>query len=393
MPRIAHFVSHPIQYFAPLYRALSQSPEIDLTVFFASDFGTKPSFDSGLSKVVQFDVPLLDGYQHQFLKNSAAVDSGLNLDNFQCPELAQTLQQGQFDLVWIHGWGHQFQRQVAAAARRVGIPYVLRGESTLLEAPLYSIRWWRRWWKHRSILRHAAACWYVGIRNREFLTSMGVENNRLFPAHYSVDTEFFAQRLLPLHERACMRAGQGVAPGDLVVVTIAKLIGRKRVDDVIRAVGACSNSIKLWVLGDGKDAEMLKELAERVAPGRVTWFGFTNQQAIPEVLSAADVFVLASDEETWGLVTNEAMSCGLPAIVSDKVGCGADLVSPGKTGFTYQCGDVPALADCIKKMFDSRTLAELKAAAKDRVLEHYSVRATAHQIVDATQALCVGKSY
>ena len=391
MPRIAHIVTHPIQYFAPLYRLLSESPEIELTVLFGSDFGTKPSFDPGLQSVVQFDTPLLEGYRFQFLRNLGDGQPGGNSASFDCPDILSVLKQGQFDCVWIHGWGYRFQKQAARAAQEMGIPYLIRGESTLLDAPKYSFRWLRRFLLHGPFLRRATACLYVGEKNRQFLRSMGVAEDRLLPANYSVDTDFFQQGCLNAEERRQFRDARDITPDQIVVVTVAKLIARKRVADIVRAVARCQSNVTLWVLGDGELAEPLKTMAGELLPGRVNWFGFTNQRAIPAALSAADLFILASDEETWGLVVNEAMACGLPAVVSDKVGCGADLIRAGETGSIFPCGDIKALAACIQAMSNPESLSKLKTSAAARVVEHYSARATADQLLQAFRTLDIGR--
>lgn len=394
MIRIAHFVTHPIQYFAPLYRTLTRSEGVDLTVFFGSDFGTKPSFDPGLSSVVQFDTPLLEGFRFEFLNNQGDGQPGGNPASFDCPDLRPCLGSRNFDVVWIHGWGYRFQRQAADVAESLRLPYLLRGESTLIEAPFLSLRWIRRFVLHHRMIKSAARCLYVGYENRRFFRSFGVPAARLIPAHYSIDVDFFRSHCLSEADGIKFRARHGIDERSLVVVTVAKLIPRKRVADIIEAIALCPSHVHLWVLGEGWQSETLKKLAEQVAPNRVKWFGFTNQRAIPGILSSADVFVLASDEETWGLVVNEAMACGLPAIVSSKVGCSKDLVIAGETGFVYSCGDVALLAEAMQRLLaDKATLTRMKESAFQRVALQYSVDATAHQIIEGVRQVAQASVY
>ncbi len=386
MLRIAHFVTHPIQYFAPLYRAIAEFADVELTVFFGSDFGTKPSFDPGLGREVQFDIPLLEGFRFEFLKNHGDGKPGGRAASFDCPDLVQRLSSRSFDVVWIHGWGYRFQQQAATAAESHGIPYVIRGESTLVEAPFLSLRWIRRFVLHHRLIRRAATCLYVGEQNRRFYRSFGVASARLMPAHYSIDVEFFQKQCLNEADQGALRLRHGIDENGVIIVTVAKLISRKRVADLVEAIARCPSRVHLWVLGDGELAESLKQLAARIASGRVTWFGFTNQQAIPGILSAADVFALASDEETWGLVVNEAMACHLPAVVSSKVGCAKDLVVEGETGVVYPCGNIGALTDAITRLTSDRAaLARMKSLAFHRVEAEYSSKATARQLVTAFQ--------
>ena len=100
--------------------------------------------------------------------------------------------------------------------------------------------------------------------------------------------------------------------------------------------------------GSGELEPELRQIAAD-ASVRAEFMGFVNQSELPAVYGAADLLVLPSDgRETWGLVVNEAMACGVPAVVSDAVGCAPDLVEPGATGAIFPLGDVAALATAIE---------------------------------------------
>ena len=122
----------------------------------------------------------------------------------------------------------------------------------------------------------------------------------------------------------------------------------------------------------------------------VSFAGFLNQTEMPRAYAAADCLVLPSDYgETWGLVVNEAMACGLPAIVSDRVGCGPDLVMEGKTGFVFSFGDAESLAE---RMLRMATMPETERQAMGRlaqqhVLSHYSIDVAVNKLIDAVSRL------
>jgi glycosyltransferase involved in cell wall biosynthesis len=104
---------------------------------------------------------------------------------------------------------------------------------------------------------------------------------------------------------------------------------------------------------------------------------------------AADFLALPSDfGETWGLVVNEAMACGLPALVSDRVGCGPDLVEDGVTGAVFPCGDVEALAERLRDLASNpERLRTMGRRAQERVLEGYSVQRAVAGTVEAVEFL------
>jgi glycosyltransferase involved in cell wall biosynthesis len=386
--RLAHFVTHPIQYFAPLYRRLAAQPGVELTVLFGSDFGLRPSFDEGFGRTVRFDVPLLEGYHHRFLTNRGSGVPARGYGNFDCPDADTLLAGNKFDVLWVHGWAHKAHWQFFRAARRHAVPYLIRGETSLLLKPKYSLPWLVTAIHVSRMVRGAATCLYIGRSNRAFYASLGVPESRLRPAHYSVDAAGFRAAAGSEPERAECRRQFGAEPDVLVVACAAKAIARKRLGDAIRAVGKLGPTVRLWILGDGPLRPQLEALAAREAPGRVVWHGFVNQSQMPRLLAAADVFAMPSDTEPWGLAVNEAMSVGLPAVCSSAVGCAADLVRPGETGYQYRVGDIAALANYLDKLrADPAARRRMGRAAQELIVNEYDTGATARQIADAVQQL------
>jgi glycosyltransferase involved in cell wall biosynthesis len=389
MIRLGHFVTHPIQYFAPLYRALAARDDLEFTVLFGSRFGLQPSFDEGFGKTIQYDVPLLDGYRHRFLTNRGNGEPTRGGGNFDCPDLDAVCREERFDAVWVHGWSYLAQWQAFASCRKRDVPYLVRGETTLLLKPRWSLRWCAARLLQGRMLRTAGACLYIGRGNRDFYASMGVAEARLHPAHYSIDAVSFRDTAGNEVSRRVVRQRHGATDSTYVVVVSSKAIARKRLDDAIRAIGRLGSSAKLWVLGDGPLRPDLEELARQQAPGRVVWHGFVNQSQIPSLLSGADVFVMPSQDEPWGLSVNEAMAVGLPAVCSDGVGCAADLVREGQTGFTYPVGNIVALTDRLAVLRDDRDRrSRMGNAAQKLVLQEYDVAATARQIAAAVTTVC-----
>ena len=271
-----------------------------------------------------------------------------------------------------------------APPRRQEYPICSRGESTLIEAPRNTLRWWRRKILSWSLLRNAAGCLYVGQNNKAFFRSLGVPERKLWPAHYSIDVDTFDTVSKSGPTRQSVRQRHGALSEDLVVVTVAKLIKRKRIADILLSLAETDTALRLWVIGDGEDRDVLTQLSKATLDNRVLWLGFQNQSEIPSLLAAADLFVLASGEETWGLVVNEAMACGLPCVVSNRVGCAADLIREGETGFIYPCGQTKALTQKLNDCYRSQSqLPAMGEKARQLAKDHYSVQRTASQIASA----------
>jgi len=362
--RLAIFTSHPIQYQAPLFRALGQSERLDPTVFFGSRHGLDVTMDTGFGRAFRWDVPLLEGYEYTFLPNTAARPDVSRFNGVRLTRPESVLVHGRYEALLLLGWQTLAHVQMLSAAWSARIPVILRGESTLQREPVTGVQGVARrtlWLPVRQRLYRAAfdrvaAFLVIGSRNRDYYRSFGVPDEKFFWAPYGVDNDWFA---LSQPERASARARirsqLGVSDDTIVFASSAKLIARKRPFDLIEAIALLRRhgiDAHALFIGDGEERAAIQEHAVRVGIADATSVaGFVNQRELPEWYAAADALVLPSDSrETWGLVVNEAMAASLPVVVSDAAGCSVDLVRDGENGFTYPCGDVGALADRLQRV-------------------------------------------
>jgi glycosyltransferase involved in cell wall biosynthesis len=222
---------------------------------------------------------------------------------------------------------------------------------------------------------------YVGQRSRAYFERYGAPPSRLFFAPHCVDNDAFGGALRPPRAVGARRR----------LLFAGKLIERKHPADLIRAAALLQGQgakVEVAFAGSGElEAELRRTAAEVGVPA--VFHGFVNQSELPATYAAADALVLPSDaRETWGLVVNEAMACGLPAVVSDVVGCGPDLIDEGLTGAVFPFGDVAGCAQAIERVlaFDpARSRAAISAK-----MAVYSPERTARGIMDAAAALTAG---
>ena len=370
--RLACLVSHPIQYQAPLFRYLAARPGIDLTVFFLSDLSVHAYRDSGFGVSVKWDVPLLDGYRHEFLPRVGS-GSGLSFWRPWTFGLRARLRRGQFDALWVHGYAHRGCLAGIAAAKSLGIPVMLRGESNLLSETDDALKLGVKRIAMPALLRTIDGLLAIGRLNREYYLHYGVEAGRIFPMPYAVDNEFFrtaAERARPNRER--LRAELGLKPGRSVILFASKMQRHKRAADLLEAYvrlspdGVAEPAAYLVFAGDGEERANLERRARELKWDSIRFIGFRNQSELPALYDLCDVFVLPSDHEPWGLVVNEAMNAGKPVIVSDRVGAGSDLIEDGINGFVYPAGDIAALANRLRRVIENP---EHRAAMGARALE------------------------
>lgn len=383
--RLLVFASHPIQYQAPLFRALAARPEIDLEVCFYCRWGVEQHLDPQFGVPVAWDIPLLEGYRYRFLKNFGFDDGPKRFLSLVNPAVLPLGVSSEFDAIWIHGWAlaSNWLGWVASALSRK--PLLIRGDSNgLEESP-----GWKRLAK-RTILRvffsNVDAFLAAGRLNGEFYSNYGVPSERIFHAPYAVDNASFIEQAdaLAAH-RHSLRSQYGIDPELPVVLFTGKLIPKKRPLDLIRAFEAAQarTPCSLALVGDGALRQDLENYVALHHIPRVHFLGFRNQSEIGKLYALADLFVLPSSSEPWGLSVNEAMCFSLPVIASDQVGSSFDLVRPRANGYVYPSGDVAALSLYIQRTLYSEEHRQRMGAASREIIERWNIDRTVDGIVQA----------
>ena len=377
--RLGILATHPIQYYSPLYRRLAAEPGVELRAYFAH----RPTAEEqgvGFGVAFQWDTDLLGGYEHRFLRNVAARPGLDHFSGCDTPEITEIIRQERFDAFLLMGWHARSYWQAMFSCWRIGTPVLVRSDSQL---PTDRSAWKRA--VKRALYPHflgrCAAGLAVGSRSEEYLRYYGAR--RVVRSPHFVDNDLFAREATRAGRNAS-RARWGIPADAFVVLFAGKLVPKKRPLDLVRAVARADRpDVHLLVAGDGELRDALRtEAASAGVP--VHHAGFLNQSEIPAAYAAADILALPSDErETWGLVVNEAMASGRPAIVSRAAGCSPDLVIEGRTGYAYDVGDVEALAATLGTLARDRDRAARMGESAAELVREYSVERAAEGVLAA----------
>ncbi|MEM8598287.1 MAG: glycosyltransferase family 4 protein [Bacteroidota bacterium] len=384
--RLGILATHPIQYHAPLYRALAE--HLDLQVYFAHQQTAQGQADAGFGVAFDWDVPLLDGYQHRFLDNVAKAPGTESFRGCDTPEIAGIIEYERFDAFLVNGWNTRSFWQAMRACWRTGTPLIVRGDSQL-NTPR---RWWLRAAKevvYRAFIPRFDAYLTVGTRAREYYLHYGARPERMFFVPHFVDNDFFAARAEQARRnRAALRERYALHPERPIALFVGKFIPVKRPLDFVEALARLSHrmpGVQGVMVGEGPMRPEIEAACER-AGAPISLLGFFNQSEMPEAYALADALVLPSETETWGLVVNEAMACGLSAVVSDAVGCAPDLIEPGLTGYSFPVGDVAALATMLERTLTGYGTAAVHEAVAGK-MRIYSLRTAAEGALEAVHCM------
>lgn len=350
--RLAVVATHPIQYWVPIYRHLAAKGELKVTAFFLSDHSVRGGRDKEFDHNVAWDVPLLEGYDHRFLENYGSDSRSGSFLSYRCKDFISALKSDRFDALLIPGYSPIFYLQSISAARTLNIPVIMRGEITDDALPRGVFKRTLRTIALKWLYQRMGAFGAVGSPARRHLRRLGVPDECVHWSPYCVDDELFEReyrKLLPNRSEVLRRLGIG--SNEVAFVFSGKLVPKKDPMTLAKAL-TLLNSIShlhLIVLGTGELSREFERTVRPILGERLHCMGFVNQTGLGEYYSAGNCLVLPSAwGETWGLAVNEAMQFGMPAIVSDRVGCREDLVQTRKTGWVFPAGDAAALAACLE---------------------------------------------
>ena len=373
--RVAFLNTHPIQYFAPLYAYLNTAEDLSVTALYLSDYSIRGAPDRAFGREVKWDVDLLAGYDAQFIAGAERRGEARGYFSVVAPAIWRAVADGGFDALVVHGHTPAAVLLAVAAAKASGVPVFTRGE-THLGLARSALKSALRGPVLRTYYGQLAGALAIGTANRAFYRKMGVPEGRIFAAPYTVDNARFAEasRLDPA-DRAQVRRTLGVEGSAPILLFAAKFSRRKRPDDLVRAAALLRNEgldFHLVLVGSGEMEVELHALVAALGLDNVRMAGFVNQGALPGVYAASDIFILPSDNEPWGLAVNEAMCAGLPVVLSEEIGCVADLVRDGVNGATYTVGDVAALAAALRPLVESEDLRRRMGEASREIIGGWS---------------------
>ena len=391
MNKLAIITSHPIQYNAPLFKLLAERGQIQLKVFYTWGKSVlENKFDPGFNRTVEWDVPLLEGYDYEFLENISSDKGTHHFKGIINPAIVQRIDEYSPDAILVYGWSFYSHLKVLRAFHKK-VPVLFRGDSTLLGKP--------KGWK--QVARRLFLTWvyqkidyalYPGTRNYEYYLHAGVPKHKLLHAPHAIDNDRFSIDDKNLILQALrLREQEGIPAGAFVFLFAGKLDDNKNAATLIHAflAGSLPDHCHLVIVGNGELESTLKSRYSRET--KIRFMPFQNQSAMPVIYRMADVFVLPSKSETWGLAVNEAMASGCAILMSEQSGGAIDLIRPGKNGFTFNVHDKKDLEEKLLTLSADRVrVAEMGRQSK-KIINHFSFEKVAETIESIVRQ--VGKRY
>ncbi len=369
MNRIAILSSHPIQYYAPLFRLLNERKNIEIKVFYTWSQASKSKYDRDFGREIEWDIPLLDGYENEFVPNISPKPGVYSFFSLINPTLISKIDSFKPDAILVNGWNYWSHLRVMRHFKG-RIPVYFRGDSTLLDQKSTYKKWLRNLIL-KLVYTFTDKAFYVGSNNKAYFLAAGLTEEQLVYAPHAVNNDFFMKDESNLEVRAAQwRKELGINENDFVYLFAGKFEPKKNPVLLIKVflnlsqqinistnqnfIESPDHQIHLLLVGNGiLENELLQQA---LGSPFIHFLPFQNQSAMPLMYRIASTYCLPSKGpgETWGLAINEALASGCPVIVSDKVGCAVDLVQQDRNGYIFDHSSEVALITCMNLAFQNR---------------------------------------
>jgi glycosyltransferase involved in cell wall biosynthesis len=256
-----------------------------------------------------------------------------NITNLSKQQLEKIVQDFQPNAALVGGWTN-YARIIASAVKKIGAPVIAASD-------VMKRKTWRQnlfpLYYHLVLKQLHDYYWVPGKKAQEYLTHQGINPQIIWQGFYSSDLKSFGYtKTFPKSINA------------KVFLFIGQYINRKGIPELLQAFTNFNNDSQLIMCGDGPLKTMVQEYALRF--NNICDRGFIQPQKLPEIMAQADVLILPSREDNWGLVVLEAAAAGLALICSDACGAAYDLIQEEKNGFIFPAGDVAALTKAMEKI-------------------------------------------
>jgi len=351
---MAVVITHPIQHYAPLHREIAALDGVELKVFFCADWGVHTFFDRDFGISYKWDIPLLDGYESDFLPGKEDV-RWLGFIGWDNPSIASALEGFRPDVVQVYGYSNRTMWRAVNWCHRRRVPVILHSDSNASAQ--------RSLWKRLakavivgSFYRRLDGAFSVGNNNYDYHRRYGLSQDRLFASALPIDVK----RLIgsvgdAAKARREIRELHNIPEDAFVAVFSGKLSARKSPLHLLDAVRLCSvRKLGIWALfvGEGSERPKMEQMIRAFGIRNAALAGFVNQGSIGKYYAASDVLVVPSAYDPHPLVVPEAGCFGLPVIASDRIGCigESDTARIGVNAFAYPYGDVEKMSDYLIRL-------------------------------------------
>jgi glycosyltransferase involved in cell wall biosynthesis len=343
-----------------------------IKVFYTLGANTNSIINNGFGTIENWKIDLLSGYDYEFIENISSYPSSLKYNGIKNPSLITKIKDYNPDSIVLYGWKHQSHLSVLNYFHGK-IPIIFRGDSTTLDdSSGFSLRSYFRFIFLQWIYKKVDYVFSPGSASDQYFLKSGLKQNQIIRAEHAVDNErFMSMTKIEEEQLFELSSSLSIKPNEIIFLFAGKFIDKKNPLLLINAFVELKKQredVRLLMVGNGILQEKIKQRINHLPlsiASSITLLPFQDQHQIKLLYRVANVFVLPSVSETWGLSVNEALASGTPVIVSDKCGSSKDLVKKDINGFVFKSGDSQDLFQKMHMMCDAKLIERMSLQTLD----------------------------
>jgi 1,2-diacylglycerol 3-alpha-glucosyltransferase len=351
-------------YRIPLFNALALQEKVDLRVIFLAETDPQLRQWQVYREEIKFPYVVLPSWRHRVAGYNLLLNRGVG----------SALTAAAADTILCGGYNYLAFWQALVWARSRRIPFFLWSESNLQDqrpghATVEMLK--------QNFFRRCSGFVVPGKSAAEYLRAHKIKDDLIFTAPNAVDNDFFASGAAEVREREGARRRELNLPNRYFLFT-GRLVAEKGVFDLLAAYAKLEEVVRRQVglvfVGDGAARGQLERQAATISPGVIKFAGFAQREQLATYYAFAEMLILPTHTDTWGLVVNEAMACGLPVILSSVAGCAPDLVRENWNGLLISPKDVSSLVLAMQRLANDPNLRADMGANSAAHIAGYSPR-------------------
>ncbi|MBE7064296.1 MAG: glycosyltransferase family 4 protein [Ruminococcaceae bacterium] len=331
MRKVLFITNVPVPYRVDFFNEFAKL--VDLTVCFERK-GASDREESWIkTKGLNFNAIFLRGIK-------------VSSDKAFCPSIHKIIKKGNYDSIIVSGYSSPTAMLAIKYLRKHNISYILSSDGGLIKDNGNGL-------KHKfksHFIKGADGYLSTGSETDRYLSHYGADKSKI---HHYPFTSLYAKDIFEspatAYEKLTLRRELGMPEHNRIVISVGRFIESKGFDVLIKSAKNLRENTTVYIVG-GEPTDEYKKLIEENNVTKVNFVGFKSFAELVKYYRAADVFVLPTRTDVWGLVINEAMACGLPVVTTDKCVAGITLVKDSKNGFIVPIDDVSTLSDKINTL-------------------------------------------
>ena len=363
-------------YRIPLFNALARHEGVDLHVIFLAETDPELRQWRVYKEEIKFSYQVLPSWRKRIGRYNCLLNRGVG----------SALSAAAPDVIVCGGYNYVASWQALLWARTHNIPFLLWSESNLPDLRRgHSLVEFLK----EEFLSRCSGFVVPGQSAREYLRAHKVKDNIIYTAPNAVDNDLFANAAAAVRQDPANHR-QKLGLPNRYFLFVGRLVPEKGVFDLMSAYSRLDAKVRhevgLVFVGDGASRQQLEQQASSISPGVIKFASFVQRDQLAAYYAFADMLILPTHSDPWGLVVNEAMACSLGVILSHVAGCAADLVKKNWNGLLVPPGDVPSLAAAMQSVADHPELCIAMGAHSKQHISYYSPSAWSDGIARAMAA-------